>query len=106
MDKRENYNHGSGKGSRVPQGTPERGQGLDRGLSEGSREIAPGDDGSTGAGMMLCDECANYESDEDDEEYYCRVNMDEEEFAAASPENRYTPDDARMIEDYHNLEDM
>lgn len=28
---------------------------------------------------MSCDTCAFFEYDEDDEEYYCSVNMDEDE---------------------------
>ena len=30
---------------------------------------------------MRCDECAYFEYDEDDDEYYCSVNMDEDDFA-------------------------
>ncbi len=30
--------------------------------------------------QMRCDECAYYEYDEDDEMYYCSVNMDEDDF--------------------------
>ena len=31
-------------------------------------------------GDMLCDECAYFEYDEEDEEYYCSVDMDEDDF--------------------------
>ena len=30
---------------------------------------------------MHCDECTYYEYDEDDETYYCGVNMDEDDYA-------------------------
>ena len=31
--------------------------------------------------IMICDTCAYNEYDDDDEEYYCSVNMDEDEMA-------------------------
>ncbi len=31
--------------------------------------------------QILCDECAYFEYDEDDEQYYCSVNMDEDDYA-------------------------
>ncbi len=30
---------------------------------------------------MPCDECAFFEYDEDDEEYYCSVDMDEDDYS-------------------------
>ena len=30
---------------------------------------------------MNCDECAYYDYDEDDEAYYCSVDMDEDDYA-------------------------
>jgi hypothetical protein len=30
---------------------------------------------------MHCDDCTYYEYDEDDETYYCGVNMDEDDYA-------------------------
>ena len=30
---------------------------------------------------ILCETCANYSYDEEDEEYYCDVQMDEDEFS-------------------------
>ena len=29
---------------------------------------------------MRCDDCAYFEYDEDDDEYYCSVNMDEDDY--------------------------
>ena len=31
-------------------------------------------------GPMRCDECAYFEYDEDEEEYFCSVNMDEDDY--------------------------
>lgn len=31
--------------------------------------------------MMNCDDCIYYEYDEDDEAYYCSVDMDEDDYA-------------------------
>lgn len=31
--------------------------------------------------MLRCDECAYFEYDENDEEYYCSVDMDEDDYA-------------------------
>ncbi len=30
--------------------------------------------------QIRCDDCAYFEYDEDDEEYYCSVNMDEDDY--------------------------
>lgn len=38
--------------------------------------------------QLRCDECAYFEYDEDDEEYYCSVNMDEDDYSRLV-ESRY-----------------
>ena len=37
---------------------------------------------------MHCDDCTYYEYDEDDEAYYCGVNMDEDDYARMMQGNR------------------
>ncbi len=37
---------------------------------------------------MNCEECSFYEYDEDDDAYYCSVNMDEDEFARFIQSNK------------------
>ncbi len=37
---------------------------------------------------MHCDDCTYYEYDEDDEAYYCGVNMDEDDYARMIQGNR------------------
>ena len=39
---------------------------------------------------MNCDECAYFEYDEDDEAYYCSVDMDEDDYARMMGESAMT----------------
>ena len=45
---------------------------------------------------MRCDECAYFEYDDEDEEYYCSVNMDEDDYY------RFLTDDHREGPYYRN----
>lgn len=40
---------------------------------------------------MNCDECVYFEYDEDDEEYYCSVDMDEDDYARLMSGSRECP---------------